>query len=168
MNNRKAKVGISSAFILGLIFTILGSIFMILGIALYSALGNEMEEAVIFLLTFGGIGTLFFIIGISCLLFYVIKRRKTQRLLDNGNYIMAEITEISQNYNVNMNGKCPFVVHCQYQTMDGIVHIFKSRNIYFNPETLLLNQQVRVYYDNENFKNYYVDIDEVLPKVVNH
>ena len=52
--------------------------------------------------------------------------------------------------------------------MDGTVHIFKSRYLYYNPESLLKNNAVRVYVDNNNYKKYYVDIDEVLPKVENH
>ncbi len=168
MSSKKVKVGISAPFIIGLIFTILGSIFSALSIGLYLALKSKMSEAIIFLITFGSIGSLFLIIGVIFLFSHLFKKRKMQRLLDNGNYVMAEITETTQNYNIHINGMCPFIVYCQYQSMDGTVHIFKSRNLYFNPDALLLNQQVRVYYDNENFKNYYVDIDEVLPKVVNH
>lgn len=168
MNYKKAKIGVSASLILGIIFAIMGTVFLTLGIALYYGLRNDMEESIIFLVTFGAIGGAFILIGMICLAVCLFQKRKVQKLLDNGNYIMAEIQEISQNYNINMNGRCPFVIHCQYQAADGTVHIFKSRNIYFNPETLISNQHVRVYYDNEKFKNYYVDIDEVLPKVINH
>ena len=81
---------------------------------------------------------------------------------------MAEIAETKINYNVRINGKSPYVVECQYWDMAGNAHIFKSRCLYFNPEPLFKDRMVRVYVEGDNYKNYYVDIDEVLPRVIRH
>lgn len=169
MNDRKAKVGVNAIFIVGLVFTIIGAIFLVLGIILGIGLRRELGfESVAFLFSFGGMGLLFFTLGLVFIITLGNKKRTSQRLLDNGNYVVAEIFDISQNYNVSVNGRHPFVVSCKYEAMDGAVHIFKSRYLYFNPEPLLKNNVVRVYVDNDNFKKYYVDIDEVLPTVVEH
>lgn len=169
MENKKAKVGVNAIFIVGLIFTIIGAIFLVLGIILGIGLRREIGfESIAFLFSFGGMGLLFFCLGIGFLLGIGKYKRNAQRLLDNGNYVIAEIFDISQNYNVSVNGRHPFVVSCKYEAMDGAVHIFKSRYLYFNPEMLLKNNVVRVYVDNNNFKKYYVDIDEVLPTIVEH
>ena len=44
----------------------------------------------------------------------------------------------------------------------------KSRNLFFNPESMLRSTSVKVYTDRLNYKKYYVDIDEVLSKIEYH
>lgn len=169
MNDKKAKVGINAVFIVGLVFTIIGAVFLVLGIILGIGLRSELgSESIVFTFTFGGMGLLFFAFGLGFLITLGNQKRTAQRLLENGNYVVAEIFDISQEYNVRVNGRHPFIINCKYEAMDGTVHIFKSRYLYFNPEPLLKNNVVRVYVDNDNFKKYYVDIDEVLPKIINH
>lgn len=168
MNEKKAKIGMNATFIVGLIFSIIGAIFLVLGIVLFTGLKEEMTDAFMFLFIFSGIGLILFLIGILFLMIQLSKKEMSQRLLENGNYVVAEIFDITQEYNVTVNGRHPFVINCKYEAMDGTVHIFKSRYLYYNPESLLKNNAVRVYVDNNNYKKYYVDIDEVLPKVENH
>lgn len=60
------------------------------------------------------------------------------------------------------------MVECRYQDMEGNVHIFTSRCLYFNPEPLLQSPMVKVDVEGDNYKHYYVDIAEILPKVIRH
>ena len=60
------------------------------------------------------------------------------------------------------------MVKCSYKDGYGNVHIFKSRNLMFDPGEFLKDNMVRVYIEGENYKHYYVDIDEILPKVFEH
>ena len=169
MNEKKVKVGLNATGIVGIVFTIIGVFFLVLGIVMGIGLRSEMGfESIVFLFSFGGIGLFFFVLGLTFLITLGNQKKTAQRLLENGNYVVAEIFDISQNYNVSVNNKHPFVVSCKYEAVDGTVHIFKSRYLYFNPEPLLKNNVVRVYVDNDNFKKYYVDIDEVLPTIVEH
>ena len=168
MNEKKAKIGMNATFIVGLIFSIIGAIFLVLGIVLFTGLKEEMTDAFMFLFIFSGIGLIFFLIGILFLMIQLSKKKMSQRLLENGNYVVAEIFDITQEYNVTVNGRHPFVINCKYEAMDRTIHIFKSKYLYYNPKSLLKNNAVRVYVDNNNYKKYYVDIDEVLPKVENH
>ncbi len=162
---RKAKIGIDVLLILGIVFTGFG-LFFILGAVFPFAL--NIEETVIFKLTFGGVGLIFFALGLVFLAIKVRQKQRNNRLLQSGNYIMAEIAETKINYNVMINGRFPYVVECQYRDMAGNIHIFRSRYLYFNPEALFQDRMVKVYVEGDNYKHYYVDIDGVLPRVIRH
>ena len=164
---RKSKTGLSALLIVGSIFTILGAVFLATGVIIYYALKEE-EGAILFLLIFGGIGLLFFVLGVIFLIVELKKKLRNDKLLGAGNYVMAEVLEVTLNYNVAVNRRHPYIVRCRYQDMYGNVHIFKSRDLFFNPTDLLKDRMVKVYVDGENYKHYYVDIDEVLPNVIEH
>lgn len=167
MEKKKAKTGIGASLIISIVFTVIGVIFLPIGITLYQTT-DDLIDGIFFLCTFGGIGIIFLIIGIIFLILLLKKKKEAEQLLDNGRYILAEICEIIPNYTIRVNGKHPYVVHCKYEAMDGTIHIFKSRNLFFNPESMLRGTSVKVYTDRKNYKKYYVDIDEVLPKVEYH
>ncbi len=46
--------------------------------------------------------------------------------------------------------------------------MFRSRYLHFNPEPFLTDQMVKVYLDHEDYKYYYVDIDEVFHNIIEH
>lgn len=161
---RKAKTGISAFLIIGIVFTLIGAVFLLVGIISY-ILKTDMQ---IFSLTFGGTGLAFFVIGAVFLAMEIRKKILSNRLFRSGNYILAEISEVRMNYSIQVVGRHPFVVICQYQDRYGNVHMFKSRNLYFNPSALFKDQKVKIYVEGEKFRHYYVDIDEVLPKVIEH
>lgn len=165
---KKVKMGVSALLIVAITFLGIGLVFMPVGIAVYLHNREEMANAIIFLGVFGGLGILFFVLGIIFLLIIISKKRRCTELVRKGNYIRAEICEVHCNYNVQINRRYAYVVKCKYQDALGRVHFFKSRNLMFNPETLLKDRIVKVYVDGENFKNYYMDIDELLPEVYEH
>lgn len=125
-------------------------------------------DVFIFRVIFCGLGAVFFAVGVLCLCLEIRKRVRNNRMIRSGQYITAEISEITKNYAVRVNRRHPYVVICRYQDMYGSIHMFRSRNLYFDPSPLLRNQMVRVYVQGEDFKHYYVDIDEVLPEVIRH
>ena len=59
---RKSKIGPSALLIVGSVFTIVGASFLAIGLIIYYALKEE-ERVILFLLIFGGIGLLFFILS---------------------------------------------------------------------------------------------------------
>ena len=164
---RKSKTGPSALLIVGSVFTIVGASFLAIGLIIYYALKEE-ERVILFLLIYGGIGLLFFVLGLIFLIVVAGKKARSDKLLNAGNYVMAQIMEVSLNYNVTVNRRHPYIVRCRYQDMYGNVHIFKSRDLFFNPTDLLKDRMVKVYVDGENYKHYYVDIDGVLPNVIEH
>ena len=163
---RKAKIGFDGMLIVGIVFAIVGPILIAVGISVFLAFPGEGN--IICLSVYGSMGLIFLAIGLVFLVIKIRRKQRCNRLLQSGSYIMAEIVETKINYNVRINGKSPYVVECQYWDMAGNVHIFKSRCLYFNPESLFKDRMVRVYVEGDNYKNYYVDIDEVLPRVIRH
>ena len=142
----KIKTGINAIMIIGWIFAGLGSVFLIMGILFLTQSGKE-EAFKMLGLIFGGTGLFFFLIGVI---------------------FMAEISNIDMNYNVNVNGRCPYVIYARYQDMNGCIHTFHSRNIFFYPAGMMKNNMVKIYTRPDNFKRYYMDIDEILPEVQMH
>ena len=166
MKNKKMNYDIITLLIIGFVFTLNGTVF--LGVAILTFFSNVGAEMILFTCIFGGVGSVFFIIGIICLCFALKKRNRIKRLLSDGKYVMAEIVGVGRCYNVKIGGYHPYAVTCQYQDISGDVHMFKSRYLRFNPEPLLKDPMVRVYVDAEDYNYYYVDIDEVLPNIIEH
>ena len=79
-----------------------------------------------------------------------------------------EVVDIAANINVNVNGRYPYYIIVQYVDPHGVRHIFKSPSLRIFRDPELLGKKVKVYVENDNFKHYYVDVDEILPKYVEH
>ena len=163
---KKARIGQSALLIIGIIYTALGGTFVILGIALAALLRDS--DAFMVGLIFGGIGAIFLILGIIFLIVELCKKKRSDALLASGHYILGEVVDIAANINVNVNGRYPYHIIVQYIDPHGVRHIFRSPvlRIFRDPE--LLGKKVKVYVENDNFKHYYVDVDEILPKYVEH
>lgn len=106
----KIKTGISAIMIIGWIFAGLGSVFLIMGILFLTQSGKE-EAFKMLGLIFGGTGLFFFLIGVIFLILHYNNKSSLKKIVDNGYYIMAEISNIDMNYNVNVNGRCPYVIY---------------------------------------------------------
>lgn len=166
MEKRKAKRGLTALLITSIVFIIIGTIYILVG----SFVGAQSVEGdpVIFKGVFCGLGAIFLIVGVICLGLEISKIIRCNRLINSGQYIIAEITEVAMNYAVSVNRRHPYVVRCRYQDMYGNIHTFRSRNLNFDPAPFFKDQVVKVYVEGENFKHYYVDIDGVLPEVIRH
>lgn len=113
----------------------------------------------VFLGTFGGVGAILAIAGTIVYSRMARRDRMRERLISEGNYALATIMDVSVNFSVQINNRSPFVLRCQYKHDDGNTYIFKSGNLRFNPQSLLPENQVKVWIDRNDIKNYYVDVD---------
>lgn len=169
---RKVKMGLSAMIIVAITFTILGVTFLPIGIIAGLGLMRVEGSFAVFVIMFAGLGSIFLILGIVFFILEIKKRNLSNRLLAEGYYIYAEVVDVNQNFNIQYgNHGHPYVIKCGYTDEIGTLHIFKSRNLKKYPGNNLIGQQVRVYLDRNdynNYKNYYVDIDEILPNVVEH
>ena len=169
---RKAKMGLSAMMIVAVTFTILGVTFLPIGIIAGMGLMQVDGDFIIFVLMFTGLGSIFFVLGVVFLIIEIKKRNRCNRFLAEGYYIYAEVMDVNQNFNIQYgNHGHPYVVKCGYTDENGTLHIFKSRNLTKFPGNNLIGQQIRIYLDRNdynNYKNYYMDIDEILPNVVEH
>ncbi|MGI5894196.1 MAG: hypothetical protein ACOX6P_06330 [Candidatus Merdivicinus sp.] len=164
--DRKLKIGKSVLFILGLIYTLLGGVFLILGLTLGIALAQS--DAWIGGIIFSGIGGIFFVLGIIFLMIEYRKKQRAQRLLDRGQYLTGEVADFQINYNVTYQSRHPYILLARYQDSNGNTHIFRSWNIYQYPDPSIIGKPVKIYVDGDDFQNYYVDIEEILAHVIEH
>ena len=110
-----------------------------------------------------------FAVGLGLLLSDIRRRTRMRRAYENGHYVMARITGVHEQRNVNMNGRSPTVVECHYTDPDtGIVHVYHSRYLYTDLSDLLQSDQVPVYIDRMDDRVGFVDIDAVLPEIRVH
>ena len=163
---KKARIGQSALLIIGIIYTALGATLVILGVALAALLRDS--DAFMVGLIFGGIGAIFLILGIIFLIVELCKKKRSDALLASGHYILGEVVDIAANINVNVNGRYPYHIIVQYIDPHGVRHIFRSPGLRIFRDPELLGKKVKVYVENDNFKHYYVDVDEILPKYVEH
>ena len=163
---KKARIGRSALLIIGIIYAALGGTFVILGTALAALL--ESGDGLMIGLIFGGIGGVFLILGIVFLIVEVCKKKRSDALLASGHYVLGEVVDIAANINVKINRRHPYYIIVQYIDLHGVRHIFKSPSLRIFRDPELLGKKVKVYVENDNFKYYYVDVDEILPKYVEH
>lgn len=160
------KSKITGFGIIGLIFSLIGICFGMIGIGI--AVFVRGEVAVILGMVYIPIGVVFFLLG---LLFLLLQRRKEKilrQVRNAGHFVVAEVDRVVCNVNIQYHNMHPYMVYCSYADERGGIHHFKSRNLMFNPQGMLLDNQVRVYVNPDNMKQYDVDIDAILPNIINH
>lgn len=161
--DRKVKASSGVLKILGLVYLPLGLMFLILGIAL----GISVDIPV-FLPVFGILGTVFTILGAVFLTIEHNKQKQAQKLVDSGKFFWAEVVEVTRQYNVRINGRCPYILVVKVVAPDGQTHLFRSHPINRLVLPDVMGKQVRVYAEEGNLKNYYVYVEPLLEKFIMH
>lgn len=118
-------------------------------------------------LVIGSISLFFFLAGIICFFVYMLPKRLKDRLIENNEFVMAEVVDIEQNvylkYQVDQITLHPFVIYCRYTAQNGNTYDFKSRPLLYNPSALIKEQRLKVYVNLQNPRKYIVDTDAILP-----
>lgn len=121
-------------------------------------------------LMFPGIGILFATIGGTGLIVRRNKKKKEERLRENGDIIYGTYVETRLNTAYSVNNRHPYNIICEwYNVEDGKTYIFKSKNLWNNPESKIRENNITtfpIYIDLENKKNYTIDIDSLTENVV--
>ena len=149
------KGSISALWIIGLVYSALGALFVVLGIVLALVL----EEGLLFCVIFGRIGMVFLILGIIFLAVEYGKRKNSERLIASGRYVWGTIADWRVNRSIEVCGRHPIVLLVRYVDGRGQEHIFRSSSLRIVGGPQLLGKQVRVYYGDPDFRNYYVAAD---------
>ena len=114
-------------------------------------------------------GLVFFLIGAIGLIVKIKRTKLNEYLKDNGNSINAEFVCVKLNKSYSVNGVNPYRIECKYfNWMDNITYSFLSENIWEDPTQIINDFNIRffkVYIKDENYKKYYLDIDEVFNKI---
>lgn len=111
------------------------------------------------------LGLLFTFIGIAPPLATRYYNKKKTHVLHQGRPITALITGIRVFGSANAMGCSPYHIVCKWHDPSADkIHVFESEDIYFDPKPYIHRQQITVYVNDNNMKNYYVDIS-FLPEL---
>lgn len=99
-------------------------------------------------------------------LFKGLGKKKVARLIQQGRPIQAKFQAVEKNNMIAMNGRHPYHIIAHWQNPStNQLHIFKSKNIWFNPTDYINRKELTVYVDKSNIKKYHMDVS-FLPEVV--
>lgn len=162
-------------FLIGLLFSIIGSVFVVIGLAIsmsfyinggsmtvngvpvYYEPGTMGTGPILFLAIFGGLGMIFAVLGVIFLIVSIKRYKAVKMLINNEQYVTARVIDIVQNRSVRINGRYPYNLICQYDdNYGGAPHVFQSDNILHHPGDVT-NFTLKVYVDKNNWDLYYVD-----------
>lgn len=164
---KKVKLGMGALWCVSVIFVLVGLSFLALGAGLLFTPRNE--EAQIVALTFIPLGAAFLICGGCGFLARHVKGRRAAKMVSSGRYLWAEIVEFRPNYNVRFNGRNPYMVVVCNTDGQGRRHMFKSESsLKLCPDPGLYGKKVKVYYEDESFRHYYVDTEGLIGDVIEH
>ena len=164
----KRKITISISWV-GVMLLCMGIIFGGIGVGVGMAvnLSSDMtpEDAHVFTIVFTGMfglfGVVMLTVGAIILARAVRAVRRRNALIEAGNYIWADIIDVSLNRNIQINDRYPYILRCQYRHIDGNNYVFKSGYLRYNPCNLM-GERVKVWFDRDNIKKYYVDVEGSL------
>ncbi len=164
--DKKIKTGMNTPKILCIVFGSLGAIYLLLGILLrlFPADLEDATAGLVFLI----LGSCFLVFAAGMLIPALAIKRRIRALLATEQYVWGEVADIVTNYYGYANGRCCYTVLCRYQDNQGVIHIFRSTNLKTYPDNRILGKQVKIYCQKDNFKHYHVDLDPILPKVMEH
>lgn len=164
--DRKIKHGLSTKLLISLIFGFLGIVYVGISIPMFVFDGFSSVIAVPLIFTI--VGAVFIIVAGILAFAEIKKRRQINRMLQENRYLWGEVVEIRQNMSVRINSRHPYVVTVRCQDRLGQIHTFRSRNILHYVDRAIMGKQAKVYYADDSFKVYYVDIDPLLPNIIHH
>ncbi len=93
------------------------------------------------------------------------RRRREAALRLHGRRVQARFQAVERNASLTVNGVHPWRIVCQWQDpTTGLLHVFKSRNLWFDPTSYVRAQELTVFVDPRNPRRYAVDV-EFLPRL---
>ena len=116
------------------------------------------------------LSAILFITNLPKFLKYYNNQKRINKLYKTGQYLNANITEIF----VNNNGKkikktLPYRLRCKYlNPSNNTEYIFESEDTYANPNEIVTqynNKTIVVILDKHDSKNYYVDLESLIPQI---
>ena len=128
------------------------------GVQQVSTPGTLRTFRLIFLLTFGLIGLILAMIAVIIFGRMRGAKKREQILKQEGTKVVATLTGYCAS-SVLVNGRRINRLQCAYTDFMGDTFIFKSRMLRMDPAHFLKNNEIAVYYERNNMKNYFVDVD---------
>jgi hypothetical protein len=139
----------------GGMFAGIGYTFVIVGLCLGAQDENWAGTGTPIFVCMGG---LFAIIGTVVLVLLARSYFKPWRLRNHGKLVYAQITDVSVQSNLSVNGKHPWAVTCEWEDPDThLTHIFTTNTMTLPGESA--TSEYPVYMDPANPKKYFVDLE---------
>lgn len=162
---KKVNLGINALWIMGVVFTCIGGPFSLIGVLALVASGGK---AWIFGVIYVCVGGLFLVLGIVFLVTEWRKKRMAERLIAAGRYVWGEVVDIVVDTRITINRRHPYIALVHYKDGRGTVHQFRSRSLRISRSAAMIGKKVKVYYEDQSFRHYYVELENALPQVVEH
>ena len=150
---------------LGVVFAAVAGV-ELAALLVLAAVVRQREALLVLTLVVGLQALIFGGIGGGCLLYLRKRRLLRERLLADGYREMADVIGTELQVNVRVNGRYPYRLVCRIER-DGVLHEYRSDLLPVNPG-LPPGSRVPVYLDRYDPHKYYVDVDSVMPTIVQH
>ena len=109
-------------------------------------------------LVFGSLGLVFCSVGLGPLLWQKRAQQRDDWLRANGQRIIADFERVELNTSLRVNGRCPYRIVCQWlDPASNRVHVFRSHNLWYDPQRYIQGNTMLVLVDPANPKRYFVD-----------
>ena len=107
---------------------------------------------------FGAIGFVIIDAGITILVISALSSRKEKWLRESGKAIVTEFQAVEVNTSTRVGNRHPYQIVSQWlDPSTNKVYVFKSKDIWFNPEEFIQSSEIRVLIDPNNPKKYLMD-----------
>lgn len=115
----------------------------------------------IFMLLFG---VVFGAVGIVSVVSIIKAIKKKKLLLQQGKSIYAIVEKVDLNYDYSVNDRHPYVLYCKYtDDYSNTTYEFTSDSFWTDPYPYLQQgSEVRVYVNNQDYSQYFVDVESSL------
>lgn len=150
---------------LGVVFAAVAGV-ELAALLVLAAVVRQREALLVLALVLGLQALIFGGVGGGCLLYLRKRRLLRERLLADGYREMADVIGTELQVNVRVNGRYPYRLVCRIER-DGVLHEYRSDLLSVNPG-LPPGSRVPVYLDRYDPHKYYVDVDSVMPTIVQH
>ena len=116
-------------------------------------------------LIFGFLGLVFTLIGGGMILVFYLQEKQDLYLRRHGTAIISKFDSIIENKRLTVNNRHPFQIITQWQNPStGKIHLFKSKNIWFDPSNYIKGKDITVFIDKNNPNKHLVDLS-FLPEL---
>jgi hypothetical protein len=113
----------------------------------------------------GGIGAVFAVLGGVLLGVRAAGQRRAEALRLNGRRVQARFQAVEVNTSLSVNENHPWRIVCQWQDpATGLLHLFKSENLWFDPTPYIHAAELTVFVDPQRPRRHHVDVS-FLPKL---
>lgn len=125
---------------------------------------NVQKFRLLFLTLFGIFSVLLLSIGIIFTSRHHYKKKQKEQLKQTGMLIMADVMECNYT-SVRINHRSALQLICSYKNKQGETFLFKSPSLRMDPTPYFENRKVKIYWDQQNKKKYFIDIDESVGNI---